>query len=60
MDSGPDLIPPQSLRLAQLTQDDREVLENLTRRFLREIARLGGEPDYEPELAGRFYKPGRT
>jgi 1-acyl-sn-glycerol-3-phosphate acyltransferase len=37
---------------------EREVLEELTRRFLREIARLAGHPDYEPQLAGRFYKPG--
>jgi len=36
---------------------EREVLEELTRRFLREIARLAGHPDYEPQLAGRFYKP---
>ena len=36
---------------------DREVQEDLTRRFLKEIARLAGNPDFEPRLAGRFYKP---
>jgi hypothetical protein len=34
------------------------VLEELTRRFMREIAVLAGQPHYEPELAGRFYRPG--
>lgn len=41
-------------------EDDREVLVELTKRFLREIARLAGQPDFEPQLAGRFYRPGRT
>jgi 1-acyl-sn-glycerol-3-phosphate acyltransferase len=39
-------------------ESEREVLERLTRVFLAEIARLAGQPDYQPELAGRFYKPG--
>jgi len=39
-------------------ENEREVLEDLTRRFLVEIARLAGRPDFQPELAGRFYKPG--
>ena len=39
-------------------EDEREVQEELTRRFLKEIARLGGRPDYEPQLAGRKWKPG--
>jgi 1-acyl-sn-glycerol-3-phosphate acyltransferase len=38
--------------------DDRTVLEELTKRFLVEMARLAGCSDYEPKLAGRFYKPG--
>ena len=38
--------------------NDREVLEDLTRRFLVEIARLAGCSDFQPKLAGRFYKPG--
>jgi 1-acyl-sn-glycerol-3-phosphate acyltransferase len=37
-------------------EGDREVLKSLTRRFMREIAALGGMPDYEPELAGREWK----
>jgi 1-acyl-sn-glycerol-3-phosphate acyltransferase len=39
-------------------ENDRTVLEELTKRFLVEIAQLAGEPDFQPELAGRFYKPG--
>jgi len=35
---------------------DREVQSELTKRFLREIARLGGVDKYEPELAGRNWK----
>jgi 1-acyl-sn-glycerol-3-phosphate acyltransferase len=38
---------------------DREpgVVEDLTKRFLKEIARLGGIDNYEPQLAGRHWKP---
>jgi len=32
--------------------NDREVLEEVTRRFLRAIAQLGGDPDFQPQLAG--------
>ena len=39
-------------------EDDREVLKALTKRFLKEIATLAGQPGFEPQLAGRFYKPG--
>jgi hypothetical protein len=38
--------------------NEREVLEDLTRRFLVEIAKLAGCPEFQPKLAGRFYKPG--
>jgi len=38
--------------------NDRETLEKLTKRFLKEIAALAGHDDYQAELAGRFYKPG--
>ena len=31
------------------------VTEELTKRFMREIARLGGRPDFEPEIAGRHW-----
>jgi 1-acyl-sn-glycerol-3-phosphate acyltransferase len=34
------------------------VLEELTRRFLREIAALAGVHDFVPQLAGRRWKPG--
>jgi 1-acyl-sn-glycerol-3-phosphate acyltransferase len=37
--------------------NNREVQQLLTMRFMREIARLGGDPDYEPTLAGRHWKP---
>jgi 1-acyl-sn-glycerol-3-phosphate acyltransferase len=39
-------------------EGEREVLEEITRRMLREMAALAGCPDFQPELAGRFYKPG--
>lgn len=35
-------------------EDDREVLEQLTRRLLIAIAALAGQPDFQPELAGRL------
>jgi len=35
-------------------QEDREVVEQLTRRLLKEIAQLAGHPEFEPQLAGRF------
>ena len=38
--------------------NDRDVLEDLTRRFLAEMAKLAGCSDFQPKLAGRFYKPG--
>lgn len=38
-------------------EGDRKVLEEVTCRFLVEIARLAGVDDYRPKLAGRFYKP---
>lgn len=39
-------------------KNDRTVLEELTRQFMVEIARLAGQPDYVPQLAGRRWKPG--
>ncbi|HZZ72072.1 MAG TPA: lysophospholipid acyltransferase family protein [Pirellulales bacterium] len=33
------------------------VLQELTLRFMKEIARLGGHPDFEPQIAGRRWKP---
>ena len=34
-------------------EGEREVLDELTRRFLCAIAELAGDPDFQPELAGR-------
>jgi 1-acyl-sn-glycerol-3-phosphate acyltransferase len=39
---------------------NKEVQQKLTRRFLVEIARLAGVENYEPELAGRSWKPAET
>ena len=38
-------------------ENEREVLEHLTKQFMAAIAALAGRPDYQGELAGRFYKP---
>lgn len=35
----------------------RDVLKRLTTDLLREIAGLAGRPDFQPRLAGRFYRP---
>jgi 1-acyl-sn-glycerol-3-phosphate acyltransferase len=37
-------------------EDEREVLQELTKRFLTAIATLAGEPDFQPKLAGRIGK----
>ena len=60
------LLMPASVRLeigapidvsAYLDGNDlRHALKELTRRLLKEIARLGGQPDFEPQLGGRFDK----
>lgn len=39
-------------------EGDRAVLQELTKRFLVEIARLGGVENYEAQLAGRNWKNG--
>jgi 1-acyl-sn-glycerol-3-phosphate acyltransferase len=39
-------------------ENEKEVLEELTKKFLVEMARLAGVENYRPQLAGRFYKPG--
>lgn len=39
-------------------EGEKEVLEELTKRFLVEIAGLAGVHDFVPELAGRRWKPG--
>lgn len=45
------LGPPLDLSEFYGRERDRGVLEEVTRRFLREIARLAGVPDYQPDLA---------
>lgn len=37
--------------------DDKEVHGELTLMAMREIARLAGQPDFEPQLAGKRWKP---
>lgn len=39
-------------------ESDKTILPELTKRFLAEIAKLAGAPDFEPKLAGRHWKPG--
>jgi 1-acyl-sn-glycerol-3-phosphate acyltransferase len=61
------LLMPASVRLtigpaidlsAYYDRDgEREALEEVTRLLLQAMARLAGEPDFQPELAGRAYKP---
>jgi 1-acyl-sn-glycerol-3-phosphate acyltransferase len=38
-------------------EDDREILDELTKRFIREIAKLANRPDFKPEITGRFHRP---
>jgi 1-acyl-sn-glycerol-3-phosphate acyltransferase len=39
---------------------DREALADVTRQMLTEIARLAGQPDFKPQLAGRFRNEGQN
>jgi 1-acyl-sn-glycerol-3-phosphate acyltransferase len=39
--------------------DDKGVLEDLTKLFLKEIAKLAGVDDFEPQCAGRHWKTGK-
>jgi 1-acyl-sn-glycerol-3-phosphate acyltransferase len=39
-------------------EGENGVLEEMTRRFLVEIARLAGVDDFQPQLAGKRWKPG--
>jgi 1-acyl-sn-glycerol-3-phosphate acyltransferase len=45
--------------LSEFYDREREpgVTEELTKRFLKEIARLAGVDDFEPQVAGRHWKP---
>lgn len=38
-------------------EDDSEIVQQLMLRVLREIAILAGQPNFEPKLAGRSWKP---
>jgi 1-acyl-sn-glycerol-3-phosphate acyltransferase len=38
-------------------EKENGILQELTKRFLREIAALAGQPNFEPALAGRRWKP---
>ena len=40
-------------------ENDKTVLQDLTKRFLIEIAKLAGIHDFQPTLAGRSWKPGQ-
>ena len=53
------VIVGDPIDLSEYYERDREpgVVEELTKRFLKEIARLGGVENYEPQLAGRHWKP---
>jgi 1-acyl-sn-glycerol-3-phosphate acyltransferase len=50
----------QPIDISPYVAREREdgILEELTKRFLVEIARLAGVEDYEPQLAGRKWKTG--
>lgn len=41
-------------------EGDKGALEELTKLFMREIAKLAGMNDFEPQLAGRRWKPQET
>jgi 1-acyl-sn-glycerol-3-phosphate acyltransferase len=38
-------------------ESDSQVLAEVTRRILKAIAALAGQPDFEPQIAGRKWKP---
>jgi 1-acyl-sn-glycerol-3-phosphate acyltransferase len=48
-----EIGPPIELSSYFDRADQRETRDELTLRFLNEIARLGGQPDFQPQLAGR-------
>ncbi|HTQ37423.1 MAG TPA: lysophospholipid acyltransferase family protein [Pirellulales bacterium] len=39
-------------------EKEEGVMQEITLRLLREMAHLGGHPEFEPQLAGRRWKPG--
>ncbi|HZZ29309.1 MAG TPA: 1-acyl-sn-glycerol-3-phosphate acyltransferase [Pirellulales bacterium] len=50
----------QPIDLSQYYGREKEagVMEEITKQLLREIARLAGQPNFEPQLAGRRWKRG--
>jgi 1-acyl-sn-glycerol-3-phosphate acyltransferase len=48
---------PIHIPVAENEKPTRQAMEALTIRFLREIAKLAGEPDFHPQLAGRRWVP---
>lgn len=38
-------------------EHDKEIVNQLTRKCVLEIAKLAGKPDYEPQLAGKKWRP---
>jgi hypothetical protein len=51
---------PIDLSRYRARDGEKAVLEELTKRFLVEIARLAGVDDLQPKLAGRHWKPGQV
>jgi 1-acyl-sn-glycerol-3-phosphate acyltransferase len=41
-------------------ENDKTVLQDLTKLFLKEIARLAGDENFQAQLAGRNWKPGQA
>jgi 1-acyl-sn-glycerol-3-phosphate acyltransferase len=52
-----DIGPPIDLSAYYDRNGELEVLEEVTRLLLQAMARLAGDPNFQPELAGRAYKP---
>jgi 1-acyl-sn-glycerol-3-phosphate acyltransferase len=50
--------PPMDLSPWYDRADDRQAHQEITLLLLKEIARLAGRDDFEPQLAGRRWKPG--
>jgi 1-acyl-sn-glycerol-3-phosphate acyltransferase len=52
--------PPIDLSPYYGRENEREVLEELTKQFLCAIAKLADQPDFQPELAGRCNRHGNS
>ena len=52
--------PPKRPRIKRAVVIGLDGLDpKLTRRFMEEIAKLAGRPDFQPQLAGRRWKPSK-